>query len=166
MTLIVNARRRDLLCFALAGLEAGVLGGLFALCWYAGSSLLSAEPAWRVPVRLADAVFGAGIHGHGRAVAAIVGVAVQISSAGTCGTLFGLAIRGLRGVPRVALLGLVFGMGWYYVGHGILLRRLGAGLYPVASPWSLLMGQVLFGMILGRYPLFLRSIRPDSPPTR
>ena len=164
MILAVNNRQRDLLCFALAGLEAGVLGGLFALGWYAAGSLLSAQPAWSIPVRLADGVFGGGIHRHGRAMAAAVGVAVQLVSAGICGLVFGLAMREPRGARRVSLLGLLCGLGWFYIGHGILLRRLGSGLYPLASPGSLLMGHLALGMILGRYPRFLSSIRPDSKP--
>jgi hypothetical protein len=62
----------------------------------------------------------------------------------------------------VVLLGLVFGLGWYYLGYEILLRRFGLGTQAMVPRRSLLAAHLLFGLILATYPRLAASLEASS----
>jgi hypothetical protein len=137
---------------ALAGLETGVLGGVGLLAWLCAGSLIAGNPIWWGPVRLATAAFGSGVSGGGFLPAGVVGAALQLVAAGLVGTLFGLCMRARWALQRVVLIGLLFGLGWYYLGYEVLLRRFGLGMHGVAGRRSLLVAHLFFGLVLAAYP--------------
>jgi hypothetical protein len=153
---LARTKRRGLVYCALAGLETGVLGGVLVLGWWAFSALAAGQPVWAIPARL-GACFCRGV--VSRNELAVAGVALQISSAGTIGALFGLAVRGSWSLQRVVLFGLATGLGWHYAGYEVLLRTVGLTAYSVPPRRTMLMGHLLFGLSLGMYRRFLGSLQ-------
>jgi hypothetical protein len=154
----------DVACSALAGIETGVLGGVLVIAWYAAVSWLEGDPAWTVPARLAAAIYGPGVAHAGRLMAAAAGAALEVSAAGILGGLFGLLMRAQWCARRALPLGLLLGLGWYYVGYRILPRELGWAAASVFSLRSALLAHLAFGLFLAAYPRFLRSVRAGGLP--
>jgi hypothetical protein len=151
------------LCSALAGLEAGILGALCLLLWLAAGALLAGQAAWSVPVRLVTVAFGREVYRDGLFAAASAGVALQLFGGGLAGILFGLIQRAAWASSRVALVGLAYGLGWYYLAYEVLLRRIGLGPHLELPRRSLLLAHVVFGLVLAAHPRFLSSLRKDLP---
>jgi len=147
------------LCSALAGLETGMLGGLCLLLWQALGSMLAGREAWGGSVGLVTAAFGRGVYRDGPVAAASAGVALQLAGGGLVGILFGLTLRAAWASRRVVLLGLVYGLGWYYLAYEVLLRQVGLGPYSAAPRQSLMVSHLVFGLVLASYPRFLHSLR-------
>jgi hypothetical protein len=142
----------------LAGLETGVLGGVCVILYYALGSLLAGQTVWSVPARLAAAAFDRGVYRDGLSGAVMAGVSLEVFSAGLIGVVFALAVRPPWALERVALLGPAVGLSWYYLAYEILLRRFGPGPYPIAPRQSQVLAHLLFGLFLGLYPRFRRSL--------
>jgi hypothetical protein len=149
----------------LAGLETGVLGGVCVILYHALGSLLAGQNVWSVPARLAAAAFGRGVYREGLTVAALTGVSLEVFSAGLIGVVFAMAVRPPWAIERVALLGPIMGLSWYYLGYEILLRRFGPGPFAIAPRRSQVLAHLLFGLFLGLYPRFRRSLERtgDTP---
>ena len=155
----------DLGASVLAGLETGVLGGICVLLYHALGSLIAGQTAWSVAARLAAAAFGRGVYRDGLTVAVLAGVALEVFSAGLVGVVFGLAVRRPWALQRVVLLGPILALSWYYLAYEILLRRFGPGPYVIAPRRSQVLAHLLFGLFLGLYPRFRRSLgRQIRPP--
>lgn len=148
----------------LAGLETGVLGGVALLGWYALSSLAAGQAAWDVPARLGAASRGAAFWPGRLGFDAATGVSMHIAGAGVAGALFGLVARGVTSLRRHFLLGMLFGLAWYYVLDQILLRSAGAGAYPFLFRRPVIAGYALFGLFLALYPRFLQRIQAGLSP--
>ena len=149
---------------ALAGLETGVLGGVALLGWYALSSLAAGEVAWDVPARLGAACRGASYWPEQLGLDVAAGASMHIAGAGLAGALFGLVARGVASLRRRFLLGVLFGLAWYYVLGQILLRSAGAGAYPFLLRRPVIAGYALFGLFLALYPRFLDRIQASRSP--
>jgi hypothetical protein len=144
---------------ALAGLETGVLGGLALLGWYALSSLVAGQAAWDVPASLGAACCGTAFRSWPLGFEVAVGASLHIAGAGVAGALFGLAARGVTSLRRHCLLGMLFGLAWFYVLDEIFLRTAGAGAYPFFFRRPVIAGYALFGLFLALHPRFLRRIQ-------
>ena len=149
---------------ALAGLETGVLGGVALLGWYALSSLAAGQAAWDVPARLGAACRGAAYWSEPLGFEVATGAAMHIAGAGVTGALFGLVARGVTSLRRHFLLGMLFGLVWYYVLDQILQRSAGAGAYPFLFRRPVIAGYALFGLFLALYPRFLQRIQAGRSP--
>ncbi|MCC7173704.1 MAG: hypothetical protein IT159_00790 [Bryobacterales bacterium] len=142
----------------LAGLQTGVLAGLAVVAYYALGSLAAGEAAWAVPVRMATALFGRDLYRHSLTAAA-AGLSLVVFSGGMGGLFFGLAMRHTWALRRVALLGPLAALSWYYVVFEVLLPRAGLGRYLAVAPRkSLVFSHLLFGLLLGLYPRIRRSL--------
>jgi hypothetical protein len=156
---MTRTKLRELACSALAGLQAGVVGGLLVLGWWALSALVSGQPVWTIPERLGALLYRGFVPRDELAVAAAAGVALQIASAGTIGVLFGLAMRSAWSFERAALLGLLTGLCWHYAGYEVLLRTARLAAYTIPPRRVMLVGHLLFGLSLGLYRRYLNSLQ-------
>ncbi len=147
----------------LAGLEAGMLGAVCLVLSQVLWNMLAGKAAWAVPISLVRAAFGEVVYRNGPVAAASAGVALQLFGGGLVGIFFGLTQRLGWASRRTVLLGLVYGLGWYYLAYEVLLRRVGLGPYAALPRLSLMPGHVVFGCVLATYPRFLRSLRGDAP---
>jgi hypothetical protein len=148
------------LCYAFAGLETGVLGGLVALAWLVLTSFWQGHSAWAIPALMGSTLGDGGAVGQSFGSIALAGVALQFCAAGILGALFGLAVRERRRFPRLLLLGLLIGLGWFYLLQAMLWRRpWNFVLAPAYSERSMLVACLVFGAFLSTYPRRLQSIR-------
>src|SRR6266550_3414494 len=104
---------------AMAGVEAGILGGLFMMLWLAILSLLQGRSVWSVPNLLASTFYGEDALRRGFRWTTLSGVALHVIMSAAVGLLFGLAVRGVVSRSRVMLLGLAAGSVWYFLSLGI-----------------------------------------------
>src|ERR1043166_2880990 len=80
---------------AMAGVEAGVLGGLFMMAWQALLSLGQGQSVWSIPNLLASAVYGEAAMRRGFRWTTLSGVALHVIVCAAAGLLFGLAVNGI-----------------------------------------------------------------------
>lgn len=78
----------------------------------------------------------------------VAGIALQVIAGGLAGILFGAAFAQIQNVTRLLLLGVIWGISWFYILQA--LSRTIARLVPVYVPESALLGaHTVFGLILG-----------------
>ena len=135
-----------------------MLGGLSVLLYHSLASMIVGESVWSMPARLAVAAFGREVYRDGLAAMVLGGMSLEVAGAGMVGAMLGLAARSAWALQRIGLLGPAVGLGWYYLGYEVLLRRFGAGSYAVAPRQSQVLAHLLFGLVLGFYPRFRRAL--------
>jgi hypothetical protein len=148
----------------LAGIEAGILGGLAMLAWPAVSSLADLQSLWVVPNLLGSAISGRPAWHRGFGWVTVTGLGVHLFVAGMVGVCFALVVRESRNRLRVVLLGVITGLTWYYFSQAFFWRKLGVFVMVYSPPRAMLFGHLLFGLTLGWFPYFLRSLRRVFPP--
>jgi hypothetical protein len=143
-------------CRWLAGLEAGVWAGVAMLGWLALTAAWSHHSIWEAPNRLGALFYGAAAWREGFHAGTSAGLAFHLFTSAVVGLLFGCLAREGRNRLRTGLLGILTGLGWFYLTYAWFWRR----LLPLGSempPPSLLAAYLVFGVGLGCYPGRLRS---------
>lgn len=145
--------------FILAGLEAGVLGGVLMLVVLAVHSALRTGSPWTSANLLASTFYGDAAFVPAFRATTFAGVALHLAIAGVLGMLFGFVIRESGNGLRVFLIGVIFGLGWYYIAYRVLWRPVNplVPLYTAERPT--LVGHLMLGMVLGRFPRWLEGVR-------
>ena len=149
---------------ALGGVQAGVIGGIAMLAFLAAASMLRHHVWWETPNLIGSTFYGTRAFYGGPGRVTIAGGALHLVMSGVLGILFVSGFGGLRRRSTMMLLGVVAGLGWYYVAHLIVWPRMNP-LVPVYSwPPAVLAGHLLFGMCLGAAPRQPREVEPVPPP--
>src|SRR2546429_9715152 len=115
---------RSKINLVMAGVEAGVLGGLFMMVWLALLSLLQGRSMWSMPNLLASTFYGEAALRRGFRWTSLSGVALHVIVSAMAGLLFGLAVGGIVNRGRVMLLGLAAGVAWYFLSVGFFWNYL------------------------------------------
>lgn len=140
------------------GVETGVLAGVASIVWLMLHGSLMGRTVWIAPAEIAALVR------EELFTRPVFGLALHIAASGALGAILCVpAGRWLRS-GRTLLPGLLAGLGIYVAGNLPLVggRRL---LVPMPIPdWSILAACLVFGMVLGAYPLLLRKARERSQP--
>jgi hypothetical protein len=145
---------------ALAGLEAGVIGALVMLAWFAIASPLIGSEWWAIPnLYASDTVARRGIS-TGPGIPTAVGAAVLTITGGLVGALAGL----LR--PRGRLVGLGVAIAWFLVSQAFLWRWTAPAVPYYASYPLLIAGFFLYGSVLGWHGHLRAWITGDAMPRR
>lgn len=144
---------------ALAGIEAGILGGLAMFGWLAVRSLLDLHSGWDVLNFLGSWLNGRPMIDYGFGWATVSGLGLHLVVSGFTGMLFGLVIGDSRNRFRVTLLGIMTGLGWYYLSQVFFWRKIGVLIMVYSPARSMLLGHLFFGLALGRFPAGLCSLR-------
>src|SRR5215475_13135263 len=108
---------------AMAGVEAGVLGGLFMMAWLAILSLLQGQSVWSIPNLLASTFYGEAALRRGFRWTTLSGVALHLIVSVAAGLLFGSAVSGIAGRGRVMTLGFAAGVAWYFLSEGFFWKH-------------------------------------------
>ena len=144
----------------LAGLETGIIGGLVMLAWFLLHSILRNEYWWAVPNLLATTFYGDRALRLGPGRATLSGAALHLATSGVLGAIFALVVSSWRQTyARVALLGLLAGLSWYYLSYGWLWKKLNPLIPAYGTVPPLLAAHLLFGLCLSLYPRWLFSIQ-------
>lgn len=142
----------------LAGLQAGMAGGLLVLVWLAVTSLFYRHTAWWVPNIYASTFFGDKSLRDTFTKYTWSGIALLLSQFAAFGALFAVIARQDRDRLRAVLFGVLASVGWYYLMfHGIWKSV--SPLMLVYSPdRPIFAGHLLYGVWLGRTPLYARRL--------
>ena len=147
--------------YLLAGLQAGVMGALLMLLWLGLSSTWNRRTwrgLWTIPNLMASTFYGDSALRRGFASTTFSGIALHVLVYAAIGALFGLLVRGHGSRLRVLLFGVLSGVAWYYLAFGLLWKNLNP-LVPLYTPdRPMLVGHLLFGGVLGRFPVYLRQL--------
>src|SRR3954453_10729597 len=107
---------------AMAGLQSGVLGGIFMLAWLALLSVLQGRSVWSIPNLLASTFYGEAALRRGFRWTTLSGVALHLIVSVAAGLLFGSAVSGIAERGRVMTLGFAAGVAWYFLSEGIFWK--------------------------------------------
>jgi hypothetical protein len=144
-----------------AGLETGVVGGAAMLAWLMLAALLDGRSPWVAPSLLGSLLYRESPRAA-FTVSTLAGLALQFFASGVVGVVFGVLVGDLRNRLRVALLGVLAALVWYYGSQALIWKKLGFLATLYVSPRSLVMAHVLYGLVLGLYPGALQSLRRQA----
>jgi hypothetical protein len=85
----------------------------------------------------------------------VAGIALYLVLYGTIGALFGLTLASRGASLRTTSIGVLVGLGWYYLSFAILWHNINPliPLYTHSGP--MMAGHALYGGLLGRFPRYL-----------
>jgi hypothetical protein len=143
----------------LAGLEAGIIAALVLLGWLALASAWYRHSIWTSANILATTFYGEAALGGVFTSRTVAGLALYLMLYGIVGALFGLALASRESGLRLTLIGVLAGLGWYYLSFALLWRIINPliSLYTHRGP--MIAGHVLYGALLGRFPTYLQPPR-------
>lgn len=143
----------------LAGLEAGVLATLALLGWLALTSAWYRRSIWTTANIMATTFYGEAALGGMFTSRTVAGLALYLVIYGTVGAVFGLALASRGAGTRVALIGVLAGIGWYYLSFTLFWRNINPLLSLYTHRGPMIVGHVLYGGLLSRFPHYLHPAR-------
>ena len=160
---IANERRNAAAFFALAGLEAGMLGVLAMLAWLGAASAFYRRSVWTSANLMGSLFYGEAALRPGFGVRTLSGLSVYLLVYSLLGAGFALAERERFPRLRLILIGVIAGLAWYWFAFHFLLERVDPLVWLYTHDRPMLIGHVFYGALLARYPLYLRRLRGELP---
>jgi len=149
----------------LAGLHAGVIGALWMLVWMGVSAEFGRHSFWGPENLMATAFDREAPILAGFFSGTITGLALYIAIYAILGALFALGTNRYLPPFRILLLSLAFSLIWYYVSFHGFFRTLIPLLARLHVERTTVVGHLLYGTFLSRFPIYLdRWDRPPRPP--
>ena len=150
---------------ALAGIQAGVAGGLILLGYLALDSFWHRRSVWTVPNLFASTFYGESAYRQGFGVRTSAGVALLFVVYGVLGALFGLLIRDHGTLLRVTLFGVVYSVAWFFLSFDWIWKHVNPTIALYFPPRAMLVAHLLFGCVMGgRFPAYRREMSTVSQP--
>jgi hypothetical protein len=125
------------------GIEAGVIGSVVMLVWFALISPVLGEAWWLMPNLFASGFYDERLVLSGTGIATLAGCALQLTAGGLVGAVNALLTPGGR------LFGLAVAAAWYVLCYFFLWKRIAPGLFAYGSQTVILVGYFLYGSVLG-----------------
>ena len=150
----------------MAGLQAGVLAGVFSAIWLVIESARAGRHAWSALNLISTAMLGRSGFTLFFGLPTLAGFSLHLVVAGIHGMIFA-ALLSPRTRPLVATnAGLLFSFGCYFFTFGWLISRIAPMMARNASRLEWAGVHLLVGMMLGLYPDFARGLlrHPLPPP--
>ncbi|HUP04237.1 MAG TPA: DUF6789 family protein [Bryobacteraceae bacterium] len=149
---------------SLAGLQSGMAGALCYLAWMGAASKYEQSSFWTSENLMASVFYG-GDAIRGRFTSSTLsGLALYLLLYSLLGAGFAAAFQDRMPRPRLALCGILFGLGWYWISFGMLWKY-AAPLIPLLhAERPTVWGHMLYGAVLARYPRYLPRARAPEPP--
>jgi hypothetical protein len=145
----------------IAGIESGVLGGVFMLAWLALLSLLQGRSVWSIPNLLASTFYGDAALSRGFRWSTVSGLALHLLMSAAAGLLFALLAGGMASRKRVMLLGVGAGAAWYFLSLDFFWKHINPMVPLYASGAGPFIGHLGLGIFLGSVPKFRDEL--DAP---
>jgi hypothetical protein len=82
------------------------------------------------------------------------GLALHLTLYSLVGVMFALAVRDRAGRLRATLIGIIAALAWYYLMFGFIWKAVNPTLALYSPDRSMLIGHLLYGGILGKFPLY------------
>jgi hypothetical protein len=148
----------------LAGLEGGTVGVLWMLAWLGVSSLWQQRSFWAPENLMATAFDRNSTLAPVFTWATCAGLALYVLIYSALGAAFASAVRDRAPRTRVMLLAVIFAIAWYYFSFRWIFKLALplVALLHVERPT--LVGHLLYGTMLGRYPAYVHRLTNTAPP--
>jgi hypothetical protein len=141
----------------LAGLEAGIVAALILLGWLALASAWYRRSIWTAANIMATAFYGEAAMSQEFTSRTVAGLALYLVLYGIIGALFGLALASQDASFRTTLIGVLVGLGWYYLSFAILWQNINPLITLYTHRGPMMAGHALYGGLLGRFPRYLQA---------
>lgn len=151
----------------LAGLQTGMAGALTMLAWLALAMLWSRHSIWWFPNLMATTFGGDPALKMSFGKYSAAGLALHLVLYSALGGLFALVVplhaaHGHISYGRLALIGLVVSMAFYYLMYDFVWKYWNP-LIPLYIPdRAIVVGHIFYGMMLGRLPHYTQASAPVS----
>jgi hypothetical protein len=143
-----------------AGLEAGVLAGLLMSAWLMFEGVRHNQSVWSNFNLISTVLVGRDGLRSGFGLTTVAGFSLQVVIAGLHGMLFAVLLSpAVRPVWSVNA-GILFSIASYWVSFGWMIGRWAPLMALRASRPAWLGAHFLFGIMLGLYPEFARTLMP------
>ena len=125
------------------------------LAWLGISAKWELRSFWTAENLMASAFYGDGAIRTGFALKTLSGLALYLLIYSTLGALFAAVVADRLPRFRVVLLGVLFGLGWYYFSFRLLWRSVMPLVALLHSARATALGHAIYGAVLGRFPVYL-----------
>jgi hypothetical protein len=148
----------------LAGLEGGTVGVLWMLTWLGVSSVWQQRSFW-APENLMATAFD-----RNSTLAPVFtwstcgGLALYVLVYSLLGAAFASVLRDRVPQRRVMLIAVIFAVAWYYFSFRWTFKFTLPLVALLHVEHTTLVGHLLYGTILGRYPLYVHRLMNTAPP--
>jgi hypothetical protein len=139
----------------LAGLVAGVIAALTLRGWLALSSAWYRRSIRTAANIMATTFYGEAALGRSFSFRTVAGIALYLVLRGTIGALFGLTLANRDASLRITPIGVLVGLGWYYLSFAILWQNINPLIPLYTHRGPMMAGHALYGGLLGRFPRYL-----------
>ncbi|MCL5744272.1 MAG: hypothetical protein M1541_10165 [Acidobacteria bacterium] len=140
----------------LVGLQSGTLAALAMLGWLALASAWYRRSIWSVPNLLASTFYGDSALRNGFTSTTVSGIALYLAIYGLFGALFGLAVQDRWRPLRITLIAVAASLAWYYLSFGLIWKAVNPLVVLYTHDTPMLIGHIIYGALLGRYPVYLK----------
>lgn len=146
---------------ALAGLQAGTLGGFISLGWIFLASLFSGESLWLFPNISASTFYGSRSLTEDFGLHTCAGVALHLLVSGSSGILFALIVPVAWPFRRSLLAALLYMAALQLFADTILWRRFNPWMLTYIPPAVVWIACIILAIALGTIPWLVRSMQRD-----
>ena len=147
----------------LAGLQAGMVGVLWMLAWLGISATWQRRSFWTAENLFASAFYGDESIRSGFAFSTVAGLALYLILYSLVGAIFAAILRDRASQLRTLLLGIVVGVAWYYASFHGFWKSVSPLVPLLHSERPTVIGHLIYGTILGRYPEYWRVRQRPTP---
>jgi len=163
-----HSRRQRDFSAVLAGLQAGTAAAFVMLAWLGFSSALERRSFWTPENLIASAISGHSAIRSGFAFSTVSGLSLYLALYGLLGALFAVLMgRNLRQL-RLLSFGAFFGLCWYYLSFRLIWKNVSPLVTLLHDEHPTLLANVIYGMLLARFPSYLRraegAVPEEAPP--
>jgi len=155
MDAATESRHAFRLTAASAGLQAGMLGAFWMLLGTGLSDVWQQRSFWTAENLMASAFYGERAIRSGFAERTLSGLALYLILYSLLGALLAVVVDDRLPRTRVFLVSVLFALGWYYLSFRLLWKSVLPLVALLHSMQSTILGHVLYGLVLGRYPAYL-----------
>ncbi|HUB81312.1 MAG TPA: hypothetical protein VMB03_21075 [Bryobacteraceae bacterium] len=148
----------------LAGLEGGTVGVLWMVAWLGVSSLWQQRSFWAAENLMATAFDRNASLAPAFTWATCGGLALYILIYSLLGAAFSSLVRDRVPQTRVMLLAVIVALCWYYFSFQWAFKLVLPLVALLHVEHATLVGHLLYGTMLGRYPLYVHRLMNTAPP--
>ena len=148
----------------LAGLEGGTVGVLWMLAWLGVSSVWQQRSFWAPENLMATAFDRNSNLAPIFTWATCAGLALYVLIYSALGAAFSSFLRDRVPSRRVMLMAVIFAIVWYYVSFRGVFKLVLPLVALLHVEHATLVGHLLYGTMLGRYPAYVHRLMNTAPP--
>jgi uncharacterized protein DUF6789 len=148
----------------LAGLQGGMLGVCWMLLWLDVSAIFERRSFWSPENLMASAFYGGSSIRDGFNAQTLSGLALYLLVYSTLGGVFAVLVRDRLPRRRIMLASIGFALLWYLLSFRVIWKAVSPVIFLMHVQQSMVLGHLIYGTVLGRFPLYLEQTPTAAPP--